>query len=234
MSKLYKVFLALAAFAAFAVLPATASALNSATVVKVNPVTGTHEGPEPTGSEILGTGNHSAFSRLTDPAGNVILSCTTNELTGKLTRNDHTQVAGEITAFNFKGKTGVTPHTTHCTGSSGDVTVTPLELPYTLQINAAETTDHFIVRGGKPTEAAKLIKFRIQQTTIFGTITADYQATAALTGTYETTTTPKFTVEKAKFLETTNTIAPNEVFLDLQLQLHTHNPAGPITIVKAT
>jgi hypothetical protein len=233
MSKLFRAFLALAALAAFVVLPATASAENDATVFRVAS-TGAHEGPAAAGTEILGTGNHSAFSRLADPAGNVILSCTTNELTGKLTRNDHTQVAGEITAFTFKGETNVVNHGTHCSGSSGPVTVTPLGLPYCLQINSFDTTDHFTVRGGKCTEAAQLIKFRILQTTIFGTITADYQAGTALTGTYVTGTTPNFTIEKAKFVETTNTIAPNEVLLDLQLQLHRHNPAGQLAILNAT
>jgi hypothetical protein len=240
MNKLIKVCIALAAFAAFAVLPAVASAENDATV-RDNGV------DLAVGSNILATDNDVEISpgtfdltgetRLT--AANktdVLISCTTNELTGTLTKNTHTEVAGEITAANFKGKTNVTPHTTHCTGSTGDTAVTALALPYCLQIKSTAATDTFNVRGGKCTEAAKAIEFTFTATTILGQVHCIMHrpANEPITGTYTTTTTPAFTVKDIRFTKVaTNGLCPDEGFLDMKLALHT-DPSGNISIINAT
>jgi hypothetical protein len=236
MNKILKACIALAAFAALAVLPATASAVNTTTVVDANHVTlaPTHASPIP----IVGTDNHGTFTRLTGAGGNTLISCTTNEITGNLETNTHTAVEGTITTATFKGKTGVGPvHTTHCTGETGDSLVNPNPatngLPWCLQIKSIEPTEQFTVRGNSCTNAARPIRFTVQITTFLGTVHCEYQA-ASVTGKYTNITTPELKVEKAKFTEVTATICPDEAFLDMRMQVHRETSPGVLDEIGLT
>jgi predicted molibdopterin-dependent oxidoreductase YjgC len=97
MNKLVRVCIALAAFAAFAVLPATASAENDATVVNAEHKT------EALGSRITGTTNTDTYSRLTTESGEELTRCSTGEISGTLHRNDHAAIEETIDRANFEG-----------------------------------------------------------------------------------------------------------------------------------
>jgi hypothetical protein len=193
------------------------------------------------GTKFLATDNDTPTltgeTRWTDSNTGTLFGCTTHELTGELTKNTHAEVAGNITAANFKGKPNVTPHTTHCTGSTGDTAVTPLGLPYCLQIKSTAATNSFSVRGKQCSEAAGHIEFTFTATTILGQVhcimTRD-TAKEPITGTYSTGSTPFFTVKDVRFLRVpTNNLCPTEGYLDMKLFVHT-DPSGTVEIVNAT
>jgi hypothetical protein len=235
MKKLARACAVLAAFAAVAVLPAMASAENDATVTEAG-------SPLAVGSFILATDNDTPSltgeTRLTGPnKTEVLISCTTNELIGQLTKNTHAEVAANINVLSIKGKTGVTPHTTHCTGETGDTAVSPLGLPYCLQIKSTAATDTFTVRGGACNVAAKHIEFTFTATTILGQVhcimTRD-TAVSPIVGTYSTGSTPFFTIKDVKVVKVqTNNLCPAEGYLDMKLFVHT-DPSGTVEIVNAT
>jgi hypothetical protein len=227
MNRPAKACIALVAIAVGAVLPTTASATNDATLIEVD--NGVHGSPLFVPSNIVATGNHNAFSRLTTADGSIFASCTTNELTGTLTANNHNEVAANITAATFKGKTNVTPHTTHCTGSAGDTLLNwnpPTNgLPWCLQILVFDTTDTFRIRGNSCTQAARPIRFTVQITTVLGNVHCEYQRTGPIIGTYTTNTTPKLKVEKSEFVRLAGSFCPDRLYLDLEVQVH-HEVSG--------
>jgi hypothetical protein len=157
------------AFAAFAVVPSLASA---------KPVL-TH----PTGT-VLATGTKITATNV----GNITLSnglghvtCSTAILTGTLTQNNTTNgIKGEITSAKFGGTTGKTipgDEEPECTGTgfyAGGAGVTTVP-PYCLE--ATGTGDTVAVRGGTCAAPTKP-KFKLSVTTIFGTVTCNYESTA--------------------------------------------------------
>lgn len=153
MSKVIRSVIGLVALAAFAVLPSMATAspeLVNLLGMKV-----------PVGTNFQATNvAHAATSaivKITLPDGKVI-ECQTGFMTGKIIKNSGTHIEGEITAAEFSGTPGVTPHTGHCKSPLGNVTVTPNlatnpaheghpSLPWC--ITAANNKDQFEIKGGK-------------------------------------------------------------------------------------
>jgi len=231
MSKLIKLCFGLAALASLtALLPATASASNKATVTHP---TGTIA---PVPLKIISTnretGGPHIVSRLTDINGNTLAACTTVTLFGTLIKNTHPAVEANITAAHFKGTPGVSPHTEHCEGSFGAVTVTPSTtksivngLPWCLRSTEAMKTDEFQVRGGLCTEAARSIRFILDAA--FG-VECEYERTTPVVGTYTTHPTHAILhVEKQKFTRIRGGFpCPAEGFLDLTQQVFAETSAG--------
>jgi hypothetical protein len=242
MNKLVKACIALAAFAAFAVLPGTASALNSA---EVQAPTGTKLA---TGSKIIATGSHgtTGFTRLTDTEGNVLVECTSAEITGTLTKNEHSGVEGTLETAVFAGTPGVST-TGHCKGSLGNTTVTTSfaagagnGVPWCLQINSADTTDTFRVRGNACNQASRSVTFTLHIASIFGNIVCNYERTTFIPGTYTThPNAAKASINKVEFKRHGNSsgFCPTHGLLDMEFTLYRETEGGvedPLFIRKAT
>lgn len=234
MNNACRLYVALAVLAAAAVLPAAASAENDVTLLEVNE--GAHGSPLTVGTKLLATSNHTAGTRITDASKNTVISCTTNELTGELKRNDHTLFQWEITAASFKGIPEDSPHGSHCLGSTGATlfNFSPTNgLPWCLQAHAANSTHSFTVRGSGCTKATRPIRFTLQITTVLGAVHCEYERAEAIAGTYTTSTTPTLTLSHVKFSKVaTDASCPAETFLDLEMQLH--RDPGELAIVNAT
>lgn len=191
MSKLIKACIALAAFAAFAVVPSIASATNDGILdAPTNtPLAPTHEKPIP----IVGK-NVGATLMKDAPGGNVLVECTSAELTGHLETNQGTptsesKVEGTITTAKFESPGHSA--TNECTGSLGTTLVTPAPLaetglPWCLRSTAAMKTDEFQLRGGGCTSAARAITFQLHVTSLG--LTCNYQrlTNEPIAGTYAT------------------------------------------------
>jgi hypothetical protein len=124
------------------------------------------------------------------------VQCTGATLTGELTSNTGTHIAGNITTAEFAGTVGGTT-TGHCSGNAAlgeKITPTPnhtnnpchtptggtphCSLPWCVTANTPD--DKFTVRGGKCSEAARPLTF-----TLHGNIECKYEK-ASVTGTYTT------------------------------------------------
>lgn len=218
--KLLKACIALAAFAALLLVPSAASA-----------------GPEltaPTGTSIPAGANIQATSvahagtasalRLTTSAGN--LECATATLTGTLTSNTETHVAGEITTASFSG-TPAAPASAHCSSPFGNITVTPSHttnpahngvssLPWCVTANTLN--DQLVVRGGKCSEAARALTF-----TVHSPIGICSYQRASATAVYTTHPAAAVaTVSNQEFTKTTGSVfCPSSGQLDMAFKLET-------------
>jgi hypothetical protein len=215
-SKLIAACMALAAFVAFAVMPAAASASPELT----HP-TGT---TLPVGTSILATNTTptkftSAFTEVT---------CSTATMTGKVAKNSGTEVEGEVTSATFSG-TGAGGD---CTSGAGDVKVTANPatngLPWCLR--STKTADQFEIRGGACSAASRPIRFGLDFTS---GLTCVYQRTGGATGTFATH--PEDAVlklEEASWpLLEGGFLCPSEGKLDLTFTLETDTAtADPIYI----
>jgi hypothetical protein len=239
MNKLIKACIALAAFAAFAVLPASASAVNSATLVEQ-----ANTSVLPVGTNILATNEKTTTKEhgvlvMTNSEGQPEVECTGGELTGTVTSNTHTLAQGEITKAAFGGKPGGTT-TGHCKGIIGDTLVTVTSLPWCMSISAEAATDTFQLRGGKCSEASKPITFTLHITSIFGTISCHYARSSAITGTYHTHPNQAYgKVTKVEFLResTSDFGCPASGFLDQEFKIYKEEGGvhkGAVSILKAT
>jgi hypothetical protein len=176
-----KILALCAALMAFAVVPAVASATNS-------PELRDPLGPVLANSTILATSNAKAV--MTDASnGSVILECETALMTGKVTKNDGSNIEGDIEKAEFHnaggaGCTGafgaavpVTPSTTSNPGTNG--------LPWCIRSTSTMVTDEFQVRGNSCNNLARPIRFILHAP--FGN-ECIYQRTAAIIGTFTTGT----------------------------------------------
>jgi hypothetical protein len=157
--------LALVAFAAMAVVPALASASPVLT-----------EGGTAVATGKLITATQDTNITLATSIGHV--TCQKSTLTGTLTENSGTSIAGEITAASFTG----TAANNHCSSTlpfNPTFTVDVGNLPYCLTSTAS---DAWSIRGGKCSEGAKNLTF-----TLTGIFTCKYER-ASVTGTYTTGT----------------------------------------------
>jgi len=171
--KLILACMAVAAFAAFVVLPATASATRLCETT-TDDVTCDNIAIN---QNIRGhlTGN----SVMTDANGNTLLTCSTAEITGLLTKNSGGVVEGDIETAHFTG-TGANGE---CTGSFGNVTVDTNignGVPWCLSVNNSDT---FKLRGNSCTKETRSITFVLTSTTVG---TCKYNRTAAAEGTITT------------------------------------------------
>jgi hypothetical protein len=174
--KLIAACMALAAFVAFAVMPATAPATN-------DPQLTTSGGAlvEP-GSTIKLTAI--GETALVSTAGTSLVSCTTATGSGELIKNSGGTIEGEITSATAGG-TGAKPASepaNECTGSFGNISVTPLNLPWCTRSTPAMATDELQGSAGKCPGGGK-IKFLIVSTTIGE---CEYEATGPMVGDFTT------------------------------------------------
>jgi hypothetical protein len=215
--KLITACMALAAFAAFAVMPAGASATNDPDLTFP---TGTLM---PIEEKIEGTNIGKTI--MTNAAHEPVVECDTATMTGKLVKNDGSNVEGTIEKAEFKNHTAST-----CTSSSlGNVTVNANPatngLHWCLRSTSTMATDEFQVRGGGCNQLARPIRFILQGA--FG-VTCTYQRTAALSGTYKThpedailsITTVEFPLLEGGFL------CPSAGFLDMTFTLEKDTTDG--------
>lgn len=214
-TKLLTACMALVAFAALAIGPATASATNSPLLTLP---TGTVAA---LGTKIEGT---AGVTKLTNTSGGTTLECVSATMTGEITKNTTGSVEGTITSATFVGSTepvGGEPDKA-CEGfASASVTAIT---PWCLRSTSAMATDEFQVRGGKCSEAAKKIEFKM--VTSLTTCSYERAATSPVTGTFTTHPTA------AKLSVTSNAagsgftgaagnsfICPTSGFLDMEFSL---------------
>jgi hypothetical protein len=163
--------------------------------------------------------------RLTTSIGNV--ECNEATLTGELTSNTGSHIAGNITTAEFRGNSSE-PSSQHCAGAFGKVTVTPnhttnpshngvSSLPWCITANTAD--DKFTVRGGKCSEAARSLTFSLH-TALYGT--CSYQK-ASITGTYTThPVATVLTIQSGGFTKTTGSgFCPSAFELEMAFTLET-------------
>jgi hypothetical protein len=173
--------LALVAFAAMAIGPASASATNAPSLTAP---AGTVAA---VGSTIVGTAGE---TKLLDTNGNAILKCTSAKMSGEVTKNSGGNVEGNITSATFVGsKEPIAGEPDKACEGLFNASVTATT-PWCLRSTTAMATDVFNVRGGKCSEAAKGIVFHL----VLGEGTVcTYERSAAtgpITGTFTTKTSP--------------------------------------------
>ncbi len=198
-SKLTTVCVTVAAFAAFAALPAVASASPQLTYP-----TGTRLA---TGSKFRG--HNLELAILTFSQGT--LDCSKATITGTLTKNNGTKIEGNIESATF---TGTEPEE-RCSGPTGSLKYTFPSVPWCIQSTAV--SDGFSIRGGNCTEEARALTF-IQDSSLAGE--CKYEK-ASLSGTF--TTHPEdaeMSISEQEFVkEAGGILCPASFKLDLTLTL---------------
>jgi hypothetical protein len=196
--------MALAAFVAFAVMPAMASAAPTLTAP-----TGTVLAP---GSAVTGT--NVGDTLMTDSSGGVLLRCNSATMTGTVTTNSALNgFAGDIESATFKGDATEE----RCTGTFGAVQVTANiagGTPYC--IKNTKTAHQLEVRGGKCSEASRSIKYILHSNTL-GTCT--YERTGGLLGTFNTHPSAAQASIAAQEFKRTSGFCPSVGFLDMTFNL---------------
>jgi hypothetical protein len=237
MDKLMKGCVALAALTAFAVLPTSAFALNSATLTLP---TGTSLAPTHASPVTLVTKNV-GNTRSTDAEGNTLTECVNAEARGNLETNTHTVIEGTITSAKVWGTPG-NPTSEHCSSSLGNTTLTtnvPTNgLPWCLQMNTTMSTDTGQLRGGGCTEAARPIRGNWHIQTIFGKVTCVMERSTPIVGTFPTHPNPaEQSFSKIEFTRLEGSaICPVKIFLDLKLAAFRETAGGaldPLWISKS-
>jgi hypothetical protein len=167
----------LAAFMAFAVLPATAMAENNPQLTESGTALATGVG-------IVGTNSGSTL--FTDTSGNTLVDCTKVTLSGTLVRNTVGGVEGEIKTFDISSTGSVNAHNglPECTGSFGNAYYTVSTLPLCLRSTSGMATNEFQVSSGKCAGGGK-VKFIIGSTTIGP---CEYETGGPVKGDYKTNT----------------------------------------------
>ena len=185
-SKLIAACLGLAAFVAFAAMPALATAKNTPLVVENGTAVAT-------GTKIQAT--NVGITKMTTSLGTI--ECSTAILTGTLTKNTTGTVEGNITSAKFGGTGALQagaeePECTTKAILGGDTTVTPSTatngLPWCIRSTEAMATDEFQVRGNECAKAARAIRFALDVTGI-GTCTYERSSAEPIPGTSTTSTT---------------------------------------------
>jgi hypothetical protein len=157
--KLLTAVMALAAFAALVVGPATASATNDPQLIYSNGV------PVPAGTTGF-TALQVGTTALLDTSGNTLVQCTTGTGEGELIKNSGGTVEGEITKLIIggTGAKAASEPANECTTSFGNVSVTP-SLPWCLRSTPTMATDEMQVTSGKCPGGGK-VKFIMVSTTV--------------------------------------------------------------------
>lgn len=217
--KLVIACMTMAAFAAFAGLPAIASATNDPDLTSP---TGTLAA---VGTQFLGTNIGETTS--TDTNGNVLTTCTTARMTGTLTKNDGSNVEGNITSVTLTG----TAAEGRCTGSFGNISYTfssPTNgLPWCIRSTSIMATDEVQIRGNECAKAARPIRVILHSTTIGECV---YERSAAIVGTYVTDTTGQDAVLNITKQVVTkfsgSFLCPSEVLYNLSMTLEKDTTAS--------
>jgi hypothetical protein len=177
--------MALMAFAAFASMPALASASPVLTEngVKVVP-------PQ----LVVATAKNTTFT-----SSSTVITCETSTLTGTVTTNSGTAITGDITKAEFHNAGGAP-----CSSSLGAVKVTVESLPWCIHSGAA---DIWTLNGGACPATSGTIAFTLDLEG-FGGFPCKYTRSAAVEGTFATNTTPANLKTKAG----TNTFTTTQGF----------------------
>lgn len=169
-----KILLIIWAALAFAVLPATAAAVNSP---ELTYPTGTRLA---TSSAIRGV--NVGETKLTSATSTV--TCSTAKIEGVLQKNNGTEMEADIESASISGSAGGT-----CTSTvSSDVVVGTVPAkngtPWCLRSTPELTEDEFQVRGGKCGESIRPIRIAVTYPTVVTECV--YERSGTITGTYKT------------------------------------------------
>jgi hypothetical protein len=219
--KLITACMALVAFAALAIGPASASAENKPSLTAP---AGTVAA---VGSTIVGTAGE---TKLLDTSGNTVFKCTGAKMSGEVTKNSSGNVEGNITTATFVGsKEPIAGEPDKACEALFDFSVTATT-PWCLRSTTSMGTDVFNVRGGKCSEAVKAIVFHL----VLGPeTTCTYERSAAtgpITGTFTTNRSPapltvNATAAGSGFTKTSGSpFCPNSTVLQMTFTLE--NGAG--------
>lgn len=189
--------MALGAFVAFAIIPASASAVRLCETT----VGGTcHD--VATGVAVTAHLDGTTTSQFS--GGGVTVTCSSVHMTGTVVKNNGTEVEGNLTGASFTGTSGTG---TECSSGLGPVNVTTTftpegeGVPYCVKAlpgAAMEAT----VRGGLCANKARGLTFVLDVTTIFGTVQCKYErstATGPVKGEYTTDTSSQDAVVHVVF-----------------------------------
>jgi hypothetical protein len=224
--KLIGALMALAAFAAFAVMPAGASALPTLGETSGSPATFTPLAP---GAKVTATnvGN-------TKFTGAINVECDHAHMTAEVHVNNDEEHTSNITSAAFNG----TGTGTDCTGGGESVKVTPSvagtghELPWCIQALAG--SDSFTVRGNSCTNPSRPITFAFDFTGIG--LTCKYKKEGSFTGTFTTDLSGQDAVLTISEQATSGTGEGNNIFcptsgkLDMSFTLETDGTNIPLYI----
>jgi hypothetical protein len=174
MGKLVRCCTALAAIAAFAILPVAASAENNPRLT---------EAPLPAGAKIIAPSVGSTL--FTDTSGNPLVTCSNAKLAGSLLNNSAGGLEVELTTFDFQGTGTVSAHNglAECTGSFGNAYVTIANSPLCLRSTSTMATYEFQVSSSKCSGGGK-VRFIIGSTTVGE---CEYETAGMIKGNYKTT-----------------------------------------------
>ncbi len=228
MSKLVKACIALAAFVAFAVLPASAFAVNDATIWSPTDtlLSPTHENRIPILGRNVTTDEGKEVvvpTLMTNAEGETLVSCNKAEVTGELETSTGTP--------NFVNEATIhKAEFTECTGFGGVVhaNANPATngLHWCLRSTGAMKTDEFQVRGGGCTVEPRPIRFVLTITSIG--LTCTYQRVNPISGTYKTHPEDAImSIEKVEFNRFESSIfCPIAGFLDMSFLLQRETTPG--------
>ena len=172
--KLITACMALVAFAALAIGPATASATNDPTLVDSS-------GHLAVGAKIVGTAVNPVF---TDTSGNTLVTCSNATMTGEVVKNSAGTVEGTISTLDFWGGGGaIAAHNglEECPGSFGNFSFTVVG-HLCIRSTPTMATDEFQVTSGTCPGTGN-VKFIIGST-IVGE--CEYESTSSVKGDYTT------------------------------------------------
>lgn len=197
-------------FAVLAVLPATASAINDP---ELTSPTGTLAAG---GTPFLGTNVGETVA--TESTGSILTRCTVAKMTGTLTKNDGSNVEGNITSVSL---TGTGPEG-KCTSNFGNIryTFSPATngLPWCIRSTSTMATDEVQIRGDECSKAARGIRVVLHSDTIGECV---YERATPIVGTYVTDTTGQdatLTITKQNIKRVGGGIfCPAESFYDLTM-----------------
>ncbi|HEX6781013.1 MAG TPA: hypothetical protein VF125_03175 [Solirubrobacterales bacterium] len=218
-----KILVLVAAIMAFGVVPAVASATNSPELVETGGKT------VEVGKKILATNVGNTL--MTDGSTNTLLSCQTATMTGTVTKNDGSNVEGNIADATFKNH-----ETSTCSGILGATTVTSTPatngVPWCIRSTSTMATDEFQVRGNECSKAQRPIRFILDLP--FGVV-CTYQRTNAITGTFTTgegKTVMSISHVEFPLLESVGFGCPSAGYLDMSFTLETdESPFARVDII---
>lgn len=222
-----KILVFVAAIMALAVVPAAASATNSPELVETT--AGGTVDRLATGSLIQGT--NTAPTKMTNASGEVLLECETATMTGSVTKNDGSNVEGNITANSFINDVSGPD----CSGILGPtlVTANPATngLNWCLRSTSTMATDEFQVRGNSCASLARPIRFVLDVT--FTGQTCIYQRTSAIPGTFTTGHESVLSISGVEFplAEGSSFGCPSKGFLDMSFLLETDGTTTRLGLV---
>ena len=222
-----KILVFVAAIMALAVVPAAASATNSPQLVDTT--AGGTVDPLAVGALIQATNTEPTV--MTNEAEEALLKCETATMTGAVTKNDGSNVEGNITANSFRNH-----ETIDCNGILGPTVVNANPatngLNWCIRSTSTMVTDEFQVRGNSCASLARPIRF-VLNVTLTGQ-TCVYQRSSAIPGTFTTGHESVLSISQIEFpllAELSSFGCPTKGFLDMKFLLETDGTTTRVGIV---